>query len=82
MDFQAGGNKIKAQRNEIQIRCNRIQIPRNKIQMPLPSTNAYFSISYPGFRQAPTPCGPVAAVPALTFNPDRLLGPFDGGGTF
>ena len=55
MDFQAGGNKIKAQRNEIQIQRNEIQIRRNKIQMPFPSTNAYFSIGYPGFGQAPAP---------------------------
>jgi hypothetical protein len=60
-DFQAGGNKIKAGRNEIQIR-------RNKIQMPFPSTNACFSIGYPGFRQAPTPCGPVAGRPGLTID--------------
>jgi hypothetical protein len=81
MDFQAGGNKIKAQRNEIQIRCNRIQIPRNRIQMPFPSTNACFSIGYPGFRQAPTPCGPVAGRPGADVQPGSTFGA-DGGVTF
>jgi hypothetical protein len=81
MDFQAGGNKIKAQRNEIQIRCNRIQIPRNRIQMPFPSTNACFSIGYPGFRQAPTPCGPVAGRPGADVQPGSTFAA-DGGVTF
>src|ERR1700691_3272584 len=81
MDFQAGGNKIKAQRNEIQIRCNRIQILRNRIQMPFPSTNACFSIGYPGFRQAPTPCGPVAGRPGADVQPGSTFAA-DGGVTF
>ena len=55
MDFQAGGNKIKAQRNEIQIQRNEIQIRRNRIQTRFPSTNAYFSVGCPGFWASPAP---------------------------
>jgi hypothetical protein len=79
-DFQAEGNKIKAGRNEIQIRRNEIQIRRNKIQMPFPSTNACFSMGYPSFRQAPTPCGRLLAVPAPDIRAGSTLGSFAGVG--